>query len=120
MKRIKKVLIILLLVFIVTGCSVEYDLTINKDSSVNEKVIATENTKRMMVNTDLDEKTAVNYLYEMFNRQGLDSKLSYVTKEGSTVATVSASHKSLSEYSRNFSSDIFSNVDYIEDGDKVT
>ena len=119
MKRIKIVLI-LLLVMITAGCSVEYNLTINRDSSVNEKVVATENTRRMMINTNLDEKNAVNYLYEMFDRQELTTRMSYVSSEGNTIATVTGSHKTLQDFAANFNSDVFSNVTVSEDGDLVT
>ena len=59
MKRIKNVLF-LLIIFILTGCSVKYTITINKDMSVNEKVEATEYTNRMLAITGKDEKQSIN------------------------------------------------------------
>ena len=50
MKKIKR-LLILLIVVLLSGCSVKYDLTINEDLTVNEKVIAKEYTNRMKTNT---------------------------------------------------------------------
>ncbi|MBR3117347.1 MAG: hypothetical protein IKF36_05720 [Bacilli bacterium] len=119
MKRIK-VLLVLLLVLITAGCSVEYELTINKDNSVSEKVVAIDNTERLLVNTNLNEKDAVNYLYQMFDRDGLSTKISYVSKDGNTVATVTGNHNTLQDYVDNFTSDLFSNAELVEDGDKVT
>ena len=46
MKKIK-IFIFLCLILLLSGCSVEYDLTLNDDFTVSEKVVATEKTKRM-------------------------------------------------------------------------
>ena len=45
MKKLK-IFIFLCLVLLLSGCSVEYDLTLNDDFTVSEKVVATEKTKR--------------------------------------------------------------------------
>ena len=65
MKKLKK-FIFLCLVLLLSGCSVEYDLTLNDDFTVSEKVVATEKTKRMEALTKQKGKQAVNYLYNMF------------------------------------------------------
>ncbi|MBQ3475506.1 MAG: hypothetical protein IJH20_04990 [Bacilli bacterium] len=119
MKRIKMFLL-LLVIFLVTGCSVEYNLTINKDLSVNEKVIASDNTIRLKINTNLNEKDAVNYLYKMFDREGLQTQISTITDSGNTISTVTGKHKSLENYVNNFTSDVFRYIDYQEDGDIIT
>ena len=119
MKRIKKFLL-LIVIFLVTGCSVEYNLTINEDLSVNEKVIASDNTTRLKINTNLSERDAVNYLYKMFDREGLETQISTITDSGNTISTVTGSHKSLENYVNNFTSDVFKYIDYSEDGDIIT
>ena len=48
MKKIKSIILIFVIVFL-TGCTVEYDLSINEDNSISEKVIATENTQKMEI-----------------------------------------------------------------------
>lgn len=118
MKRIKK-FVILLLVFILAGCKVNYSININSDYSVDEKVEATEETRRIKSLTGLDEKQAVNSLYESFNRSGIKTNLSYNTKDYDTIGTVTAYHDSIEDFVENFSSDI-ADLNITEDGDLVT
>lgn len=119
MKKIKT-FIILLTVVLLSGCSVEYNLTINEDSSVNEKVIAKEATNRMMINTGLDKKESVYYLYDMFDREDLDTNLTYKTEKGYTIATVTGFHDSVEDYSKNFKSDVIKEVNYTSKDDIIT
>lgn len=119
MKRIKKILLLFLIIML-SGCSVEYNLTINEDSSVNEKVIAKEVTNRMKANTGLSSSQSVNYLYKMFDRPGLKTNLSSKKEGKLTVATVTGSHKSLNKYIKNFKSDVFEEANIERDGDIVT
>lgn len=119
MKRIKNVLI-LLIIFILTGCSVKYTLTINKDLSVNEKVEATEYTNRMLAITGQDEKQSINYLKDMFGRDDTNINVSSRKEESETIATVTLSHDSLEDFVENFSSDIAPEATIEEDGDTVT
>lgn len=119
MKRIKNVLI-LLIIFILTGCSVKYTITINKDMSVNEKVEATEYTNRMLAITGKDEKQSINYLEDMFRRDDSRINVSSRKEESETIATVTLSHDSLEDFVENFSSDIAPEATIEEDGDTVT
>ena len=109
MKNIKKI-IFFSLIFILSGCSVEYNLTINEDSTINEKVVATEKTKRMESLTRLKGDQAVTYLYDMFKRPNEDIKISSREDEYNTYATAITSHDSIDEYVSKFSSDVFENV----------
>lgn len=118
MKKIKR-LLILIVILIVSGCKVEYNVNINSDLSVNEKVVATELTKRLESYTGLDEKQAVNSLYEVFDRGNIETRMSYKDLNGDTIATVTASHDSLRDYVENFYSDI-ADVYMKEEEDKVT
>lgn len=106
MKRIKKI-ILLFLIILLSGCSVEYNLTINEDNSVNEEVVAKEITNRMNTNTGVSGDQAVNYLYEMFDRAGLSTKLTTKTDEYFTTSTVTGSHATFDDYISNFTSDVF-------------
>lgn len=104
MKIIKKILFICM-IFILTGCSVEYSLKINEDNTVSEKVIATENTNRMESITRQKGNQAVSYLYNMFKRDG--SSINSRTDGNSTIATSMKIHNNIDEYSSDFTSDIF-------------
>ena len=119
MKRIKKILL-LFLIILLSGCSVEYDLTINDDSSINEKVVAKEVTNRMEANTGINEEQSVSYLYDMFNRNNLNTKISTTNEENLTISTVTGSHKSIDKYVENFTSDIFEAANLSKKGNIVT
>ena len=119
MNRIKK-LIILSAVLLFSGCTVNYKLTINSDLSVNEQVVASELSNRLRVNTGLNEKEAVYYLYEMFNRKNLNTNMDYTTKNSKIVATVTGNHSSLDEYINNFTSDLVKEANLEKDGDTYT
>lgn len=119
MKRIKKI-IVLLLIILLSGCTVDYNLTINDDSSVNEKVVAKEYTNRMKSKTGLDGKESVNYLYKMFDRKDLNTKINTKNSNYETISTVTAFHSSLEDYSNNFTSDIFEKVNYKKKKNIVT
>lgn len=117
MKYFKFTICIVLLLFI-TGCSVKYDLNINDDKSVSEKVEASEITNRMQSLTGLKGKQAVEYLYDMFKRDNLE--IDYSTRESgnSTYATFFATHNSIEDFAKNFSSDVFDNV-ILEKNDNI-
>ncbi len=119
MKRIKKILL-LFIIILLSGCSVEYDLTINEDSSVNEKVVAKEVTNRMNSNTGVSGEQAINYLYEMFDREGLNTKLSSTTQGSTTIATVTGNHSTFDDYINNFTSDVFEEAKVERDGNLTT
>ena len=107
MKKFIKI-IFLCLIFLITGCSVEYNLVINDDNSVNETVIATEKTKRMESQTRLKGDAAITYLYDMYKRDG--EKLSTRTDSNNTYATVTKSYSSIDNYAKKFKSDVFEKV----------
>lgn len=118
MKKIRNILFIFI-ILLMTGCSVEYNLSINGDDSITEKVVATEKTKKMESLTRRKGKNAVSYLYDIYNRDDSSNIVSKV--EGSnTIATVTASHKDIDEYAKNFSSDIFDKVNVSRKNDEVT
>lgn len=118
-KKIKIFTIFCLLLFS-TGCSVKYDLTINEDSSINEDVIAEEQTDRMEARTKLKGEQAINYLYNMFAKDNDRYSLSSSDSNKTTEVTASATYENIDEYSSMFISDVFDNINVTRDGDKVT
>lgn len=119
MKKLK-IFIFLCLVLLLSGCSVEYDLTLNDDFTVSEKVVATEKTKRMEALTKQKGKQAVNYLYNMFKRNGEDITLTSRDDDYNTYATAIISHDDINDYASKFSSDVFDNVNVTKDGNIIT
>lgn len=109
MKKLR-LFIFLLLIILMSGCSVEYDLTLNEDMTVNEKIIAIEKTKRMEALTKQKGKQAINYLYDMFKRNGEDFNLTSREDEYNTYATAITSHDDINDYSEKFYSDVFKEV----------
>lgn len=118
MKNIRKILLFFMIIFL-TGCSVEYDLTINEDNSITEKVVASEKTKKMESLTRLKGDTAVSYLNNMFNKDK-KGKLTSYTSEDMTYATVTRTHSNIADYSSNFSSDVFENIQIQEKNGIIT
>ena len=119
MKRIKLLLVLFVVLFL-SGCTVNYNLTINDDLSVNEKVEAQEITNRMKSNTGLDRKKSIYYLYDMFDRKDIKTKLTYKSDTGYTTGVVTGSHNSLEDYSESFKSDIVPEVKYTVKDNIVT
>lgn len=119
MKKLK-IFIFLCLVLLLSGCSVEYDLTLNDDFTVSEKVVAIEKTKRMEALTKQKGKQAVNYLYNMFKRNGEDITLTSRDDDYNTYATAIISHDDINDYASKFSSDVFDNINVTKDGNIIT
>ena len=100
MKNIKKVLIILFFVIMISGCKVNYELQFNKDLSVNEKVTASENTNRMKSRTNLDINQSVSYLYKIYKTDSMgEDQYAITSANNTTTATINNSYKSIKEYS---------------------
>lgn len=119
MKRIKLV-IICFLILLTSGCTVDYNLKINEDLSVNETVQAKESTNRMNSKTNLKGEEAVKYLYEMFKRDDSEINLSTIEKNGETISEASYAYDSLEDYSAMFSSDIFRDVSVTKNKNKIS
>ena len=113
MEKIKKILLVCC-IFILTGCSVEYNLTIYDDGSVIEKVAAQEETKKMESLTRLKGKQAVNYLYSIYK----DSKSSSIitnTNSSMTKSVVTESYDNINDYIEKYSSDLFGDIIHNKD-----
>lgn len=119
MKYLKRITI-LLLIIISTGCSVEYNLTINEDGSISEKVVAKEKTKKMESITRTKGDDAVAYLYNMFKRDNENINLNTNTDSNNTYATATTSHTNIQEYASKFKSDVFKKVNIEKKDNLVT
>ena len=65
-------------------------------------------------------KQAVNYLYDMFKRNGEDITLTSREDNYNTYATAITSHEDINDYASKFSSDVFDNVNVTKDGNIIT
>ena len=61
MRYIKRILLILFLVIMISGCSVYYKIKINKDLSISDSVIVTENTDRMIASIQISDYKKWSY-----------------------------------------------------------
>lgn len=120
MKHIKKIIICIIILIFSSGCTVNYDLEINKDESVLENIEATELTRIVKSKTNLEGENAVNYLYNMFNRGDSKIKVSSKEENGQLIATAYRSYSSLDEYSNYFNSDLFEEVNVTRNDKEVT
>lgn len=119
-KQKLKVFLILIFILFTSGCTVQYNLSINEDFSINEVVTATERTNRLESRTKLKGSQSVNYLFNMFTDGDGRYSLNTKVKDSDTIAVVNATYKDIDEYSNEFSNDIFDNVIVTRDEDYVT
>ena len=119
MKNIKRI-ICFFIILILTGCSLEYNLTINEDYSVTEKVVAKENTKKMESLTRSKGDNAITYLYNMFKRDNEKLDLNKTVDKNNTTVTVVKTHSNVEEYAYDFKSDVVKNVNYQKKDNLVT
>lgn len=120
MKTKIKLFTIFGLLFLTSGCSIEYNLTINDDSSVNESVVAIEQTDRMEARTKLKGEQAINYLYNMFVPDEDRFSLNYKEENKTTEATVDATYDNIEKYASSFKSDIFDSINITKNKDQIT
>lgn len=104
----KKKIVCLFLLFIVSGCSINYNLEIGEDLSISENVEASENTIKMQTKTNLVGEAAVYYLHDMFSPK--DEEFNFTIGEAETIGYSNRSFLSLEEFSKEFKSDVFENI----------
>ena len=120
MRYIKRILLILFLVIMISGCSVDYRIKINDDLSVREVAYISENTDRMKSRTNLDVDKSVKYLYDIHKRNQMGSHDYSITSSNQiTRVYASNSYKNLDEFSRLYSSDITDSPIIRKEGDIV-
>lgn len=108
------------LIFVLTGCSVEYDLTINEDNSINEKVIASENINKLESLTKKKSDQAVTYLFNMYKKKNENIKLVSQEKRNTIYGIATTQHSDIDEYATKFKSDVFNKVNVTRNNNIVT
>ena len=108
--RNKKIILLILVTLLFSGCSVQYNLYINSDLSVNESITATENTYQLRTNTGQEPKVAANTLFDVYKIKGIDYNVTTTSNEDNTITKVSTKFDSLEDYEEYFTSDIIKEV----------
>lgn len=116
----KKIILLILVTLLFSGCSVNYNLYINEDLSVNEKIIATENSNSLRIKTGDTSKVAANSFYELYKIDGVKYSFSTVEKGDNITGTTSTTFKSLEEYEEYFKSDIFNETNISKKDSYIT
>lgn len=116
----KKIILLILVMLVFSGCSVKYNLNINEDLSVNEKIIASENTTSLKIKTGQEPKVAANSLYDSYKIKGVKYNISTTSNNRETTSNVSTSFKSLDDYVDYFESDIIKEVNITEKDGYIT
>lgn len=120
LKNKLRIIFIFIFIIVTSGCSVQYNISINEDLSVNENVIATEKTNRLESRTKLKGSQAVNYLFNMFSKDKDKYLFNYDDDGSDTTANASATYNSIEDYAKDFSNDIFDDIIITRDEDYVT
>lgn len=116
----KKIILLILVMLVFSGCSVKYNLNINEDLSVNEKIIASESTTSLKIKTGQEPKVAANSLYDSYKIKGVKYNISTTSNNRETTSNVSTSFKSLEDYVDYFESDIIKEVNITEKDGYIT
>lgn len=119
MKKIKY-LFLLLVIVLFTGCTVKYDLNIDDDLSVTESVKASDREDNVKTNTGMPSNKAVNYLFNIYKRDGISPNISSRIENGDIIGESSVSHKTIDDYADNFTSDIFEKATLSKSGSLYT
>ena len=116
----KKLLLLMLVTILFSGCSVKYNLRINEDLSVNEEVEASEGLHLFKVKTGQDSKVAANSLFQSYKKNNIDYTFTTVEDNGIIKSTASTSFSSLDEYVNYFQSDVVKEVNMTKKGNNIT
>lgn len=118
----KKKLLILLLLFFITGCKVNYKLDITKDLKVKEELSPSETIEYFDKEYEYYEREdAIDALYRVF-KDRISVKYDYVHNKNETGIIATHDYKSLKNYLKenNLYKQFFENIDYIEKGSIIT
>jgi hypothetical protein len=105
-----KIILLILVTLLFSGCTVNYSLYINDDLSVNESVTASENSYDLKTTTGQDPKVAASSLYDLYKIKGVKYDISTVSDDSETSSVVTSSFDSLEDYQEHFKSDIVNEV----------
>ena len=115
-----KIILLILVMLLFSGCSVKYNLYINEDLTVNEEVTATEMSNELKTMTGQDPKVAANSIYNYYKIDGVKYSVSTVSDTSKTTGTASTSFNSLEDYEDYFKSDIIKEVNITKKGSLIT
>lgn len=119
MKNVK-IILLMLVALLLSGCSVKYDLYINSDLTVNENITALENSNSLKTKTGMEPKAAANSLFDLYKIDKVNYTKSTVESNNTISTKTSTSFKSLSDYEDYFKSDIIKEVNITEKDNLVT
>lgn len=105
----KKIYFLILLMFILSGCSMNYKLTINEDLSATEEIYIYENAKKIIeTKTNIDEKVNNHYLpykeklneleYTVIDYRKNDNAGKYITQKYDTISDYIEKVKNINQY----------------------
>lgn len=120
----KKFVFIVFIIILCSGCRAEYNLTINDDLSVEENVLATEDSEFFEEYEKSSMGRVVGFILEPYlntlNENSYTTN-SYITNSRSG-ATIMKKFNSIEEYANSnlFSSQYAENVNYSKDGNEIT
>lgn len=119
MKYLKKILFVFI-IFMLSGCSVEYNLYVNEDKTVSEKVYAEEKTNKLESLTRTKGDQAITYIYNMYKREGEDINLSNQSSKDTTKVLATTYHNNIEEYTSKFTSDVVKKANVTKSDSVVT
>lgn len=120
--KIKKILLLIIITFILTGCSTNYNLKINLDGEVSES-IKSEVTNSILEDQSKSKDEKKKYLEELI--KFFDSELEYddiVVNDDNAIINISKNYIDIYDYLDNSKSYsyLFKSMDYKLDKDTVT
>lgn len=122
MKKLKLLVVMILIIF-VSGCTVNYNIVIDEDLSIKETAILEESVSYFEENyTYYDSKEIVDSLWNLYIGDYEAANYSYTQTSNHTGVNVTASYQNLEDYKNRTTIyyQLFQNVDYNIEGDVVT
>ena len=122
----KKILLLIPLIFLITGCRVDYKIEINKDLSVVEQINMTETSETFSRRYKEFDKTVLNSIFNSGNRKETltDNNYQYEESTMSSYPSILATktYSSLDEFSKNtiFKDEFFGSVATTTEGSLIT
>ena len=116
----KKIILLILVMLLFSGCSVNYDLYVNSDLTVNERVTAYEGADSLKTKTGQEAKAAANTFYDLYKIDGVNYSFSTVENNGLVTSITTTSFKSLEDYEEYFKSDIVKEVNITKKDSNIT
>lgn len=116
----KKICILIMFIFLVTGCSVNYNLTINEDLTITENAKLTGTSDFFSNYFKTTKKNVLKSYLDVYQNVLTENKYTYELKEDTVpYVLVTKKYDSIKEYTEKsiLFSDYFEEVKYTENGD---